>query len=94
MSKVLERIDCYFEDIPEPIHYRKHYRLARVKFIPVPLVYKHGDSELNHATDRIQEGLIGMDKEKDGVKVEYAVNFHYEGLIRVDSPAPFPLVEA
>ncbi len=78
LSKVLERIDCYFEYMPNA--FKKH-QLKKVKFIPVPLAYHHSDSELNKATDIIQEGLIAMDKEKDGVKIEYKPHFTYEGQI-------------
>ena len=78
LSKVLERIDCYFEHDMNAKGSMPQYHLAKVKFFPVPLVYSDTDTkEALAAKNKIQAGWESMEK-MGVVKVEtytpYVVN--------------------
>lgn len=74
LSKVLERIDCYF-DYRENAYIR--HRLARVVFTPLAIRSQWDDTkEQTEKNRQRQEQLLAAGGEKDGVKI--GTTMHYD----------------
>jgi hypothetical protein len=84
LSKVLERIDCYFVDTPGKI---RNYRLAKVVFTPVALCGSWSNTEEeNERSHAMQKKILATEGKRGRVQVGVKMNYKYEACIGKENP--------